>query len=167
MCQEALGGKEQRTSPVTCHWCGLRFWCLHLQICSLGQRAHISAPPAELMSHSGAGPLDAGTGGSPWGGMQQEAAARGDEDETKPAGDHRSGSLPNRRNGFAALDLLNTQLAQKGSHLLYAMRRLRSSMREKSFELRSDKFRLFLHPSPLPAGGTCRESWERDGEMKN
>lgn len=89
---------------------------------------------AELMSHSGAGPLDAGMGGSPWVGMQKEAAARGDKDETKPAGHHRSGSLPNRRNGFAALDLLNTQLTQKGSHLLYTMRRLRSSMKEKSFQ---------------------------------
>lgn len=38
---------------------------------------------------------------------------REDEDETEPAGDHRSGSLPKRRNGFSALDLLNTQPAQK------------------------------------------------------
>lgn len=89
-----------------------------------------TCPPAELMSHSGAGPLDAGMAGSPWVEMQQEAAAREDEDETKPAGDHRSGSLPNRRNGFAALDLLNPQLAQKGSHLLYTTRMLRSAMRD-------------------------------------
>lgn len=99
--------------------------------------------------------------------FKQEAAANGDEDETEPAGDHRSVSLPNRRNGFAAFDLLNKQLAQKGSNLLYTMRRLRSAMRGKSSALRSDEFWLFLHPLPLLAGGTCRESWERDGEIKN
>lgn len=110
------------------------------------------------MSHSGAGSLDAGMGGSPWFGMQQEAAARGDENESEPAEDHGSGSLSNRRNAFAALNLLNMHLGQKGSHLLYTMGRLRSAMREKSFALRPDEFRLFLYFLPLPAGGTCRES---------
>lgn len=47
------------------------------------QRTRVPAAPAELISHSRAGPLDAGMGGSPWVGMQQEGSARGDEDEAK------------------------------------------------------------------------------------
>lgn len=99
--------------------------------------------------------------------MCQEAAARGDEAEAQPAGDHRSNPNTTWEMALLLCDFLNTQLAQRGSHLSYIMGRLRSHMRGKSSPLRFEKNWVFLHPSPLPANGTCRESWERAGGMRN
>lgn len=99
--------------------------------------------------------------------FKQEAASRGDEDETEPAGDHRSISLPNRRNGFAALDLLNKQLAQK-SKLWSAIYNEKAEVCYEGKEFCTQIwFLAFSTPLTSSSRGACRQWWERDGEIKN
>lgn len=141
-----------QASPVAHHWGDLKFQCPHLQICSGRQRLLMYLNCLSLSCRAG---------------MDGACKQWGDGDEAHPAGDHRSAPNATWEMALPLCDLLNTQPAQRWSHLWYVMGRLRFAMRGKRSPLRSEKSWFLLQPSPIPAGGICRESWERARGMRN